>query len=139
MQQISYASLSIADPNQILIDLRDILTEARNFNHKRQISGALYYADGHFFQCLEGEAEDLELLLSKLQSDPRHSKLKIFKAKEISARQFNGWAMKFVGRNSVVHNELKNLGFHEFVPTQFTQEHADYLIRYLATVQETEI
>jgi hypothetical protein len=139
MQQISYASLSNADANQILIDLRDILTEARNFNHQHQITGALYYADGHFFQCLEGQSEDLEYLLAKLQSDPRHSQLKIFKSKEIITRNFNNWAMKFVGRNSDVQNELKNLGFHDFIPTQFTQEHADFLIRYLASVEETNI
>lgn len=51
----------------LLQDLRDILTEARDFNDLNQICGVLYYADNAFFQCLEGEREVVERLFEKLQ------------------------------------------------------------------------
>ena len=54
MQQICYASTSTLDHVQLLQDVRDILKEARDFNALHNISGILYYADQHYFQCLEG-------------------------------------------------------------------------------------
>lgn len=51
----------------LLQDLRDILTEARDFNDLNQICGVLYYADNAFFQCLEGEREVVERLFEKFK------------------------------------------------------------------------
>lgn len=56
----------------MLQDLRDILTEARDFNDLNGICGVLYYADNAFFQCLEGEQEVVERLFEKIQKDQRH-------------------------------------------------------------------
>ena len=55
MRQICYASTSTSDHVQLLQDVRDILSEARDFNALHNISGVLYYADQHYFQCLEGK------------------------------------------------------------------------------------
>ena len=78
MRQICYASTSTLDHVQLLQDVRDILKEARDFNALHNISGILYYADQHYFQCLEGDEAALELLMSKLLKDPRHKDMVVF-------------------------------------------------------------
>jgi len=52
MRQICYASTSTSDHVQLLQDVRDILSEACDFNTVHNISGVLYYADQHYFQCI---------------------------------------------------------------------------------------
>ncbi|EZQ06715.1 BLUF domain-containing protein [Acinetobacter sp. Ver3] len=138
MQQFSYASVSTADASRLLIDVREILTEARHFNFEHQISGALYYADGHYFQCLEGDQATLDILLQKLHKDNRHHQIRLFQRKNIEKKQFQEWSMKFVGRQSPVKQALIDMGFSQFTPTQFTQDQADYLIRFLTRAQDTD-
>ncbi|MDU7369005.1 MAG: BLUF domain-containing protein [Acinetobacter baumannii] len=53
--RLCYASQRNEKNEDLLQDLRDILTEARDFNDLNGICGVLYYADNAFFQCLEGE------------------------------------------------------------------------------------
>ena len=71
MIQLCYASRTTSPEYQILNDLRDILSEARNFNSKHAIHGVLYFADGYFFQCLEGDEVAVKHLFEKLT--PHHS------------------------------------------------------------------
>lgn len=47
--RLCYASQRNEKNEDLLQDLRDILTEARNFNDLNQICGVLYYADNAFF------------------------------------------------------------------------------------------
>ena len=52
MHKFCYASESTSEKQHLLEDLTAILSEARNFNYKHQISGVLYFAQGYFFQYL---------------------------------------------------------------------------------------
>ncbi len=65
--RLCYASQRNENNEDLLQDLRDILTEARDFNDLNEICGVLYYADNAFFQCLEGEKEVVERLFEKIQ------------------------------------------------------------------------
>ena len=49
MHKFCYASESTSEKQHLLEDLTAILSEARNFNYKHQISGVLYFAQGYFF------------------------------------------------------------------------------------------
>ncbi len=53
-----------------------------------QLQGVLYYADGYFFQCLEGEDPVLELLVEKLRKDSRHREIMIYGLKAIDQNTF---------------------------------------------------
>ncbi|WP_228139517.1 BLUF domain-containing protein, partial [Acinetobacter baumannii] len=64
--RLCYASQRNEKNEDLLQDLRDILTEARDFNDLNGICGVLYYADNAFFQCLEGEQEVVERLFEKM-------------------------------------------------------------------------
>ena len=54
MYQFCYASESTSSKADLLQDLTDILKEARDFNHPNQITGVLYFADGHFSSAWKG-------------------------------------------------------------------------------------
>nr|WP_244926493.1 BLUF domain-containing protein [Acinetobacter terrestris] len=49
--QLCYTSKKTSNDESILKDLRDILTEARDFNTRHEIHGVLYYADDYFFNA----------------------------------------------------------------------------------------
>ncbi len=56
---LCYASTRAEHQNDLLQEISDILATARQFNAAQHINGVLYYAEGHFFQCLEGEQQQL--------------------------------------------------------------------------------
>lgn len=59
--QLCYASERVEHLNSDLLeDLSNILTKSKLFNQEQQIFGVLYYANGFFFQCLEGEKSQVE-------------------------------------------------------------------------------
>ncbi len=89
MYQFCYASKSTSPKTDLLEDLANILKEARDFNYQHQVTGVLYFADGHFFQCLEGECPTLKsLLVERLNKDSRHQNIKLFETKEIEYPSF---------------------------------------------------
>lgn len=139
MQQITYSSQTTSDPLRLLVDLREILNEARHFNHLHNISGVLYFANGYFFQCLEGEAQHLELLIEKLYKDPRHHRIQFYERVEIVKRNFKEWNMKFVGRQSQLMPILVKMGFDQFLPISFTQSQVNQLIQFLSEIEETDL
>ena len=68
LYQLAYASqsnVSLGDKG-INLEIGRILTKSKNNNSKKAIGGVLYYADGHFFQVLEGDKEAIESLFAKV-------------------------------------------------------------------------
>ncbi len=138
MIQICYASRATSEQPQLLNDLRNILSEAHDFNTLHGITGVLYYADGYFFQCLEGEVQNLDKLLAKLHLDSRHYQIKLFESRSILKASFSGWSMKFVGRNSIIQQYFVSLGYSYFNPNQLSQEEMYHLIDYLTDAQSSK-
>ncbi|BCM24531.1 BLUF domain-containing protein [Methyloradius palustris] len=124
--QIIYISRSIfpssdafggLDPN-----VARILAKSRTNNRKEGLVGVLYFGDGCFFQCLEGEQEAVEKLYQTLLEDPRHKDLKLLSRKEISERSFPDWSMKFVGIGTEMKRLLAGYGYKSFDPYSFSPE-----------------
>lgn len=139
MNQICYASLATSKSTQLLIDLRNILTEARDFNVQYGITGVLYYADGYFFQCMEGSEQNLANLLEKLQQDSRHHQIQLFESRQIESRSFAEWSMKFVGRTSQVQQYFLDSGFNSFNPTLLSQDQIQGLVACLSNSQACSV
>lgn len=139
MHQFCYASESTSDKQSLLKNLTMILSEARDFNYKHQISGVLYYANGYFFQYLEGELETLNLLLNKLNNDSRHDNIKLFAIKSLEQRLFPDWSMKYISRNHQIHQFCQSLGFDGFKPHFFQQNHVDDLIFFMVNTASVEL
>lgn len=124
--QVIYISRSTFESsktvNQIEPNVARILAKSRANNRKNGLVGVLYFGDGVFFQCLEGEEEVVNNLLAKLAADSRHKDLKVISKKYIDQPSFVGWAMKFAPLDEQVTKFLKENGFQIFDPYLFSGE-----------------
>ena len=116
--QLCYASqYAPHEQSDLLQDLNDIFLTARQFNNQHHIHGVLYYAQGQFFQCLEGEQSILEELFEKIAQDPRHTQIIRFANQPIQRVHFMKWSMKYVKTHSKILNFFKQLGLDSFQPS----------------------
>lgn len=139
MYQFCYASKSTSCKSDLLKDLTNILKEARDFNHQHQVTGVLYFADGYFFQCLEGECLTLKsLLVERLHKDSRHQDIKLFETREIDDPSFPDWSMKYISKRSAIQQFCQNMGFNTFNPFAFQQPHVEALLQQLSLEQAEE-
>lgn len=140
MYQLCYASQAKFQPETLLQDLRDILSEARDFNVKLKIKGVLCYADGCFFQCLEGEQDSVLNLLNKIEKDQRHFDLTILSQQYIlSDSHFSDWSMKYIGRHSEVHHYFEQLGSSTFNPLILQHESLQHFLQLLYRIPEQQL
>ncbi|MFU7527098.1 BLUF domain-containing protein [Qipengyuania sp. ASV99] len=90
-----YLYISTA-PNLSRDEMDAILaTSARN-NPARGFTGLLLYNGRNFLQLLEGEAEALDALMSRISNDPRHNGVSVLHNSRIEDRTCPQWAMKRV-------------------------------------------
>lgn len=134
LYQLAYASqsnVSLGDKG-INLEIGRILTKSKNNNSKKAIGGVLYYADGHFFQVLEGDKEAIESLFEKVCLDVRHSDAKIVFEGYVDAPQFTDWSMHFVSADSSIRQLFKDNGFAKFTPFSFPESLIKTLILVLS-------
>lgn len=93
--QLIYSSQAIAPMS--VSDLEEILVDARAGNEKRNITGALVYIDGIFLQVLEGEKETVLGLMRSIETDTRHTSVKVFHQAEVDRPTFGSWRMAYLG------------------------------------------
>lgn len=115
-----------------------ILSQSRLNNQRRNLVGALYYANGVFFQCLEGEESAIEQLLAQLQQDSRHTDLRILSRLPIRERAFQDWEMKFALLDREIRQFLREQHQAKFDPYQFTPAMTEALVKVLLAAQDVE-
>jgi len=76
-------------------DLRNILTEARVWNGREGITGALLSGEGWFAQVLEGSPEAVRTVAEMIQRDARHHEVITLPERTVTERAFPDWAMGF--------------------------------------------
>ncbi|MBA4046602.1 MAG: blue light sensor protein [Erythrobacter sp.] len=91
MEQLIYVSL----PSALIGggDVFDIVQKSATRNTARGITGFLLFAEGLFFQCIEGTNAALDGLMADLAGDPRHYAITELSRKPISERAYPNWAM----------------------------------------------
>lgn len=129
----------IPDSNSMFPELDDILMKARQHNQRFNIGGVLYFADGYFFQCLEGKEANVNQLLEKITLDPRHESLKISYCKNIRRRCFKQWSMKFVPKSQEVDNLIRRQGYSNFAPTEFKESDINLLIDLFTRLEDSSL
>ncbi|BDW80947.1 hypothetical protein MACH24_03850 [Erythrobacter sp. Dej080120_24] len=72
-----------------------LATSARN-NPARGVTGLLLYNGRNFLQLLEGDKAELDSLMARISTDPRHSGVSILHSGEVAERTCPKWAMKRV-------------------------------------------
>jgi len=92
--QIMYSSQ--ATQPMTVAGLEEILVDARTGNEKRNVTGALIYVDGVFFQILEGEEAIVRELMASIARDTRHRSVKVFHEAPVDARAFQSWRMAYL-------------------------------------------
>lgn len=125
---------NIIEPN-----VARILAKSRINNRKNGLVGVLYFGDGVFFQCLEGEEYEVEKLLAKLAQDTRHKELKVISKKYIDKLSFADWAMKFAPLDDKITMFLKENGFQTFDPYLFSEEVVEKFLSKLFNVYDPSI
>ncbi len=93
--QILYSSRA-AEPMTVT-SLEQILTDARTGNEARNVTGALVYVDGVFFQILEGDEDVVRNLMANIARDSRHHSVKVCYEAEVDLRAFESWRMAYLG------------------------------------------
>ncbi len=76
------------------MELYDLADSARERNHRRQVTGALYYEQGKFFQWLEGPRDTVSTLFEKIGRDPRHENVELVSIGPIQTRAFEDWDLR---------------------------------------------
>jgi hypothetical protein len=79
------------------LGLKSLLLNARIRNHEVDVTGILIYHSGMFLQTLEGEAEAVQSVFSRIENDARHGDLRVLgcNATVGKRRMFGDWSMGF--------------------------------------------
>lgn len=76
-------------------ELGQLLDQSRANNTRLGLTGMLLYADGSFFQALEGPSEVVTALYQKIEHDERHAQVTRIISEPIPRRYFSDWSMGF--------------------------------------------
>ncbi|MEG2468212.1 MAG: BLUF domain-containing protein [Comamonas sp.] len=88
-------------PDYLVNCVSDIVKEARDFNEVHKITGLLMF-DGHrFAQYIEGAPENIDLLVSKIIKDPRHTNFtQQYNGLRTNGHLFSTWSMAYIHLDS---------------------------------------
>lgn len=141
--RISYASMANPSAAGVQGDLIDILHQARHFNAKQQIHGVLFYDNNYFFQCLEGEREQVFKLYHKIAKDSRHNNIVQLTCEPIDAPAFIRWQMKYILEDTRIRHFFANHYGQPFNPYLLSDSAGNTLneefIQILLTGQEAPV
>ena len=74
--------------------LKDIIASSKKNNPKEDVTGCLLSGSNSFLQLLEGPAEFINTLYSKISLDNRHKRVTTLFDEKIDKRLFLSWSMK---------------------------------------------
>jgi len=96
-----------------------ILMQSRRNNARAQVGGVLHFGDGYFFQCLEGEREQVNKIYRRIGDDERHRDVELLTLHDIDQRLFSDWSMKYVAIEKEVEKILRQFKLKQFNPYEF--------------------
>ena len=90
-----------------------LLTEAREANGKRSVTGLLLYREGSFYQVLEGAESEVMSTFNGIKGDPRHDSVRVLFKGDATTREFADWQMGFINLDGVELGALT--GYSDFL------------------------
>jgi len=130
-QLIQIIYCSAAKHNFSKSELAHLLAKSRSNNLKNSVTGMLLYAEGSFFQVLEGEPDVVERLFETIRLDRRHKDVTLIIHEPIAVRAFGDWTM---GYSDITPKEVDELiGANDFFGTEesFTRLGQDRAMKLL--------
>lgn len=139
--RLVYASKATFDVNKpgqgVEVEVGRILAQSRRNNARDHIGGVLYYGNGYFFQCLEGERRIVEETYQRIRNDQRHNDANILSFKPITQRLFAAWAMKYLPAEKNVREFLSKHGHDRFNPFDFKEEMLEQLVYFFQQAHQS--
>jgi hypothetical protein len=93
MKRLIYSSRAVFDFTQD--ELVELLSISRTNNRQGEISGMLLYCGQSFLQMLEGQDDAVDTTFARIESDDRHSDVRLLMNAQVSERTFPDWSMGF--------------------------------------------
>ena len=78
-------------------DLTSLVGQAQSRNLALEITGSLIFTGTKFAQFLEGSAAALDVLMTDIRTDPRHSNVVVVAEGTQAERQFPNWSLTYAG------------------------------------------
>ena len=101
--------------------LKDIIASSKKNNPEEDVTGCLLSGSNSFLQLLEGPAEFVNTLYSKINRDNRHQNVKTLCDEKIDERLFLSWSMKLAPFENI---EWSNEDFNSGNFLKITSEEA---------------
>jgi hypothetical protein len=101
-------------------EILDLLTEIREKNRKKMVTGLLLYNNQAFIQVIEGTEHSINSLFNNIKKDPRHGNIVKLLEEEIDARAFPDWSMGFSMISKKESDEIP--GFSDFMHAENPEE-----------------
>ncbi len=98
MRQLVYTSK--AAPGLGQDDVFQIVQTSAGKNADTGLCGFLIYQNSCFYQVLEGPADAIDTVFSRIEKDSRHSSIEVASDRQIESRHFERWRMKRIGPGS---------------------------------------
>lgn len=86
LHRVIYASEAVGATGMSTLSVAQILGHAERNNRRDHITSCVMFHQGHILQAIEGGRSDIDRLMRRLLSDPRHSGLRILVDTPITAR-----------------------------------------------------
>jgi hypothetical protein len=98
-------------------DIKNIHATAQENNRDLGVTGALFFHNGHFLQCLEGSRACVNKIYHMIVNDKRHKNIVLLTYQDIHERQFNRWDMGLIDdKNLIEVLSIKYSGVKAFNP-----------------------
>ena len=94
-------------------DMVELLTEARQINRSRDITGLLLHRDRSFYQVMEGPEDVVRQTFNSIEKDERHTAIDVLFEGEVDERDFPDWHMGFLNLDGVDIETLQ--GYSDFL------------------------
>jgi len=86
--------------------LDTILAASRRNNEQYGVTGALFYDEQYFLQCLEGGLHEVNHLYRRILRDDRHSEATILLLEPCERRLFPAWSMALIPADETARTTL---------------------------------
>ena len=100
-----YVSKTLLERPEAEAEEQTILAAAAARNARLGVTGALLSTGTYFAQLLEGEQDAVEALMSSIDADARHMRIKIIRTAD-EARRFAGSPLAYSGQASVADRHI---------------------------------
>lgn len=107
MKSLIYISRGVVEFNQQ--SLLELTQQAQEHNASIGVTGYLWFKHGQFTQYLEGHADNINPLMSKIEMDERHDILYKIDEFQLNTRRFPDWHMLYIDTHSPQRASLESI------------------------------